>query len=227
MTTTSARKISLAFFCTLFLAFSSQLFAVTQIPFEESNWTAISIGSNKDNTFEFGKSLKVTGDASDSPVLHKLDSAVQVKSFDVSFQVENSTLEDALKSATSAVLTFPEDSILKIGFVAVGDNQLGAMGKLFAPKWVKNVFDLAPEGKGIDKVYFQNFVIDKNQIGQERVSPKSKYMHESVVSAVQNQEAIYQIALKKPLEVSGIWISSDSDDTKRKGSVTIRSLILK
>lgn len=198
--------------------------AETLISFDETNWNSISIGSDKDNSFEFGKELKIKSDASDSPILHKLESPVLVNSFDVAFVVEN---EIENQKEVLGNNDFPEDSILKIGLVVVGDNQLGAMGKLFAPKWVKNIFDLAPDGKGLDKVYFHNFVIEKKYVGQNRTSPKSKYMHESIVGSYQNVETTHKITTQKPFEVSGIWISADSDHTKRKTNIIVRSLLLK
>ena len=104
-----------------------------------------------------------------------------------------------------------DDYALRVGLVTKGTRRLGRLQRLFAPEWVRNLYDLVPAGSGLSDVQFFNLGVDGAPRGRERQHP----LHE-----------LLRVALDAPVETLGIWIGSDGDDTGSTFSLLLTSLTL-
>ncbi|MBY0554068.1 hypothetical protein K2P97_06045 [bacterium] len=200
--------------CSLFGFFAN---AEIVIPFEKSKWIEINMDKTPPNKVEYkANSINVVVNSSASLLVYKFGEPTDLSSFEVNMNINGKL--NATKDA------FEEDSYMRFGFVVLGDHQMGTMGKMFAPKWVLQLFELAPEGKGLEKIYFYNMAENKSLIGQERVSPLSKHMLEKVISG---REPILKYSLPKPVKTVAIWLNIDGDDTKSKFNTEITGIKVK
>lgn len=106
-----------------------------------------------------------------------------------------------------------DDFVLRIGFVVPGDKKLGALRKLFAPEWIRNLFSMAPEGKGIDRIWFFNFVQNLNALGSGRFHPKSELIREEFFARAEVGEFSVKKTFDEPVAAAAIWFNSDGDDS--------------
>lgn len=212
--------MKLSLFILLFA--SSVLAQNSNILFSKDKWVEISFGKKiSPNTVEYSTdSLKINVDSSASPLVYKFDKVIDVNSFSVDLEVIG-TMEDATDKSK-----FEEDSYFRLGFVVIGENYLGSVGKLFAPDWVLKLFSLAPEGAGLDKIYFFNLAKNSELIGKERLHPSSKYIFEKIIASKDGDSLSFKSSLVKPLKTAALWLSIDGDNTKSKFSVKIKNIKL-
>ena len=125
-------------------------------------------------------------------------------------------------------LAFDEDSILRFGFVGIGNQTLTGPQKWFAADWVKKLFSLAPKGTGLDKIYFFNVTNRSELNGKSRLHPKSDLLVETVF-AQHEKEGVFSFSktLNSPIEAAAIWISIDGDDTQSEYETTISEIKLR
>lgn len=200
--------------CSLFSFFAN---AEIIIPFEKSKWIEINMDKTPPNKVDYkAKAINVVVNASASLLVYKFDQPTDLSSFEVTMNINGK-----LNPSKDA---FEEDSYMRFGFVVLGDHQMGTMGKMFAPKWVLQLFELAPEGKGLEKIYFYNMAENKAIVGQERVSPLSKHMLEKVISG---RDSVLKYSLPKPVKTVAIWLNIDGDDTKSKFTTEITDIKVK
>jgi hypothetical protein len=190
--------------------------------FSKDKWVEISFGKKiNSNTVEYSEdALKINVDSSASPLVYKFDKVIDVNSFSVDLEI-NGTMQDAVDKSK-----FEDDSYFRLGLVAIGENYLGSVGKLFAPDWVLKLFSLAPEGMGLDKIYFFNLAKNRELIGKERLHPSSKYIYEKIIAAKSGDSLSFKSTLAKPLKSAALWLSIDGDNTKSKFSVKIKNIKL-
>jgi hypothetical protein len=120
-----------------------------------------------------------------------------------------------------------DDFSLKIGLVIAGDKTLNAVQKLFSAKWVRKLYDLAPEGSGVDRIYFLNAVQNKDLLGQQRQHPLSDLLYENNVWLLdKNGDFTLTYKLENPEKVIAVWLSIDGDDTQSSYTTTIKNLLL-
>lgn len=204
----------------LFLFSVSELYADVAINFKQDTWKEIKL-KTEPNSFEYGDKLKIKVKKSSSPVVFKFDDIHEISSFEFEANVDGE-----MKSQNKDT-GFEEDSFLQIGFVVVGDNQLGAMGKMFAPSWVGEIFALAPEGRGLDKVYFYNVAVKPESINKARQNPKSKYMYEQIIFTKNDLGKLLSFVLPKKLKTTALWIGAEGDSTESEFTTTVSKVILK
>jgi hypothetical protein len=207
-----------------FLIFSFSIFlrAEVTVPLEESKWTALSFNNIPQNKLNFSDNkIKVSVQSSASPLVYKLDTPIDVNSFSVQLKIDGRMNESSEESK------FEEDSYYRMGLVVLGENKLGALGRAFAPKWVLKLFELAPEGVGLDKIYFYNLGNNKKLLNKERIHPSSKYMFERIIEIVKEDQIQFKYEPEKPLKTAALWISIDGDQTKSTFNVEIQKIILK
>ena len=192
------------------------------INFQQENWKEINLGKTPDNKFEYGEKIKIVVSKSTSPTVFKYEEPEEISTIDFDITVLGEMNKPAIDTG------FEEDSYFQIGLIAIGDNHLGAMGKLFAPKWVKELFSFAPEGAGLDKVYFYNVVSHKSSLNQERQSPKSKYMFEKFIFTKGDTGGkMLSYTLPKKLKTAALWIGAEGDYTSSEFTTTVHKIILK
>ena len=120
-----------------------------------------------------------------------------------------------------------DDFPLRVGLVERGQKRLGFMQRLLAPDWLVNLEKLWPS-TGIKEIHFLNFVFSKHRPHwTHRVHPSSKYLTEKIVGTLDARGVAEKIIeVDNPIEVVGIWISSDGDDTESQYMVSIENLEL-
>jgi hypothetical protein len=98
--------------------------------------------------------------------------------------------------------------------VEPGERTLNFVQRRVAAHWVRKLFELAPRGSGISRIYFFNVGAERTQIGRERQHPLSDLIWERVV-AVPGPDGRFDFehGLERPLDAIAVWLSSDGDDT--------------
>ncbi len=199
------------------------LLAAVVIPLQQKGWSEISFGKIPANKVEHSaQQLKIQVKSSASPLVYKLDHLVNISSFQINLKFSGDL------KAPAAEKKWEEDSLFRIGLVAKGDKTLSGVKKLFAPDWVKKLFALAPEGIGLDKIYFYNVGRTLSQMGLSRPHPKSELMNEEIVAVRKTGGNSMQInkSLNPPVPTSALWISVDGDDTNSEFQTTIENITL-
>ncbi len=190
----------------------------TEVPMSPERWVGLAFNRIPKNRLEFAAGeIRVTVDKSAGPLVHKLEAPVRVNGFKVKGELKGLKKKEAGE--------FDEDSVLRIGLVAVGDKRLNAVKRVFAADWVKKLFALAPAGTGLDKIYFFNLTDRAELVGRTRPHPKSELLVERVFKAVAAEgpfEAEYQ--LETPIETAALWLSVDGDDTGSQFELKLRQI---
>jgi hypothetical protein len=167
--------------------------------------------------------MKVTVNQSASPIIYPLDDPKTVTRVSVTGTLSN-LLDVPLNNQGQKS---NDDFSLKIGLVVAGEKTLNPLQKIFSAKWIKTLFDLAPEGTGVDRIYFLNAVQHKNLLGQQRQHPLSELIYENNVWLLDKSgDFSLDYQLESPQKVIAIWLSIDGDDTQSRYTTTINSLIL-
>jgi hypothetical protein len=197
------------------------LSAAFMVPMSKENWTELKFGKIKANTVTYSEN-KITVDVqkSASPLIYKLEKSMLLNEFDFEIQIKGKIISDET--------SFSEDSYFRLGLVAEGEKKLSGMKKMFAPDWVKKLFSLAPEGVGLDKIYFFNVMSGNQKLKAHRIHPKSELMEESIVALNTAEDGKIKVnhKLTQPLKISALWISIDGDDTKSDFKAEIQKINL-
>ena len=199
--------------------------AAFAVPLQQmDDWQLLQYGGIAPNQVSFaqqGMTVKVMGSA--SPIIYPLDEARLVRRIEVTGTLYELLTLDAEKQG----LKDNDDFSLKIGLVVAGDKTLNGMQKLFTADWVRRLFALAPEGGGIDSIYFLNAVQASTRLGQQRQHPLSDLIFENNVWLL-DKPGDFAMAhtLDKPRKVIAIWLSIDGDDSRSNYSTLIKSLHL-
>ena len=192
------------------------------IPLEKSDqWTEVSYKKIPGNRISYLKEgIKINIEKSASPLVFRLPKTVSVQAAHLTLEFQGD-----LPPANDR---WSEDAPFRIGFVAPGQNTLSEFKRWMAPPWVKQLFDLAPKGQGIDKIYFLNLDTQPSHMGQSRAHPHSKLLQEKVVGIIENSKSTYNLNYRwdRPQPTAALWISPDGDDTKSSFSVLIKKIEL-
>jgi hypothetical protein len=192
---------------------------------QEGNWQLLEYNRLEANQVSFtqqGMTVKV--DQSASPIIYPLENPKTVTRVEVSGNLSN--LLDL--PADTQGQKGSDDFSLKIGLVIAGDTTLNAYQRKFSAKWIRKLFDLAPEGAGVEKIYFLNAVQDKSLLGRQRQHPMSELIFENNVWLLdESGDFTLNHDLENPQQVIAIWLSIDGDDTRSSYTTTIKSLLLK
>jgi hypothetical protein len=121
-----------------------------------------------------------------------------------------------------------DDYPLRIGLVIEGEKTLNFMQRLISAEWVKTLFDLAPDGTGIDHVFFLTLSnggeMPGSAVGE---SKKSGLFAQTVVKQVNPNESFdLYYTLDTSTRVIALWISADGDDTESMFELEINSISL-
>lgn len=202
---------------------SHLLLAVSMVPLSSQDWVELKYKNIPSNQVKFENSqVQIQVNQSASPLIHRLQAPQSVNGF--SFKLN---IKGGLTNAQAD--QFLEDSYFRLGLVASGEKTLNWWQKKVAADWVLKLFSMAPQGVGLDKIYFFNVSPYSDQVGKARVHPKSELMHEFVVASHSENKEVLEVnhQLKMPLQVVALWLSSDGDDTKSQFEVQIQKIELK
>lgn len=219
--TINDKGVDMRFFL-ISLLFSVNLIA-ENISFDANKWLELSFNNIPTNKVQYSdKGIKVAVASSASPLVFKFNELRDIKEFEINLRIDGN-----LKT-TEGNIDFEEDSYFRLGLVATGENHLGVAGRLLAPKWVQQLFSLAPDGVGLDKIYFYNLGNEKELISKERIHPQSKYMYEHIIDIKGDRSDLsFKHRLQKQIKAAALWISIDGDNTKSDFEVNIKSIIFK
>lgn len=199
------------------------LFAAIAIPLTTaSGWKDLKFNHIPANKIEFSEAgLKIKVENSSSPLIYPLNKTMLIKGFKADLEITG--------ELNSSPGQWPEDAYLRMGFVAPGERRLGMMEKMLASAWIKQLFKLAPEGSGVDKIYFFSLVTSDQFVGQKRILPKSKNLIEEFIVMARpgdQKNMTFQYQFTKPFQVTALWLSADGDDTHSRFQLAIKRLSL-
>jgi hypothetical protein len=195
------------------------------LPLQQADdWQLLEYSRLKANEVTFSRDgMKIMVDKSASPIIYPLEDPMRVTS--VSLTGDLSKLLNV--AADSQGDEGNDDFALKLGLVIAGKKTLNPLQKMFSAKWIKTLFDLAPEGAGIEQIYFLNAVQHRNQLGRQRQHPLSELIYENNVWLLDKPgDFSFNYQLDNPQKVIAIWLSIDGDDTRSGYTTRINSLIL-
>jgi len=190
----------------------------------EGNWQLLEYSRLDANQVTFtDQGMAVVVDQSASPIIYPLDNPKTVTEVTVTGNLSNLlNLPNTSQGQEGS-----DDFSLKIGLVIAGDKTLNAVQKLFSAKWVRKLYDLAPEGSGVDRIYFLNAVQNEDLLGQQRQHPLSDLLYENNVWLLDKKgDFILTYKLENPEKVIAVWLSIDGDDTQSSYTTTIKNLLL-
>ena len=190
----------------------------------EEQWQVLGYGRIPVNEVAYSDNgMDVTVDGSASAIVFPLDTIGRFKALQIDAAIDGMVdLGGKSQGAKGA-----DDFRLRIGLVYAGDKTLNFLQRSIAPKWIKTLYALAPEGAGISRVEFYNTWQDAALEGLERPHPTTDIWREHFVLETDANGRIQQsVAIPVDADVVAIWISTDGDDTDSSFRVRINSLVL-
>lgn len=187
------------------------------------NWQNLSFSKIPSNQVEFtGDGIRVEVKKSASPLIFPLQSPKFIQGLKVKGQVSHLiAFKDPLNQGEKGL----DDCILRVGLVIPGEKKLNWATKLVAADWVKKLYSLAPEGSGIDHIYFLNLVQSEELKGNERTHPLSELIREKNEWVIHGAgEFELSADFLKAKKVAALWISIDGDDTGSQYTVDISNI---
>lgn len=192
-----------------------------QVPLGLKNWESVSYDGIKPNSYsQSSDGLKIKVDKSSSPLVLKLNAPKQVSAIKIRAKLEGSINYQASPGSKSS-----DDFPLRLGLITKGKNNLNFFQRSFAPNWVIKLSKLGEEYGGFGRIQTYLFYLTPPDFS-EREHPLSEYFYEIKAEPFKSNELDAKIALDAPLEVIGIWLSSDGDDTKSSFTVSLLELRL-
>lgn len=206
----------------ILVAISLQVFAnKVDLSLADDNWKLLSFGKIPSHQVRNqGDSLIIDVKSSASPLIHALPSLQSVSRVQVKGVIDKLiTLPSGKRHGDEGADDFP----FRLGLVLRGDKTLGRINRLIAPQWVKELYQLAPNDQGIDKVLFLNLSGPDKPLWNQRVYPKSRDLFEEIMVGQINEAGSFYFEWKpdQPLDVIALWLSIDGDDTKSNYQVII------
>lgn len=198
----------------------------TEIPVSDlQQWTSLSFTRIPANSVAVvDGNLHISVNKSASPLIYEFDEPLVVTSL-------------AVKARWSGTLNIPQDAvqgeagaddfILKLGIVEAGERTLNWLQRRIAADWVRQLFKLAPQGTGVERIHFLTTTQQHNLIGSHRTHPLNDLMYETRITYLESPdefEMVYQF--EEPVVVLGLWIAADGDDTGSSFDLFIERITL-
>ncbi len=200
--------------------------AETEIPVSDlQQWTSLEYRSIPANTVAVeGGNLHIAVNKSASPLIYKLDEPLRATSVTVkaSWSGKLTIPKNAMQGEAGA-----DDFILKLGIVEIGERTLNWLQRLIAANWIKQLFKLAPKGTGVERINFLSTTQQKNLLGTQRKHSLNDLLFETRITWLEAQgEFEMEYQFEEPVNVLGLWISSDGDDTESSFDLSIERITL-
>lgn len=191
----------------------------------KAQWIELAFASIAANTVSYtNHGLTIAVDDSASPLIHPLSQVVKVNRVRVQGTVAGGL---NLPMPESQGQKGFDDYRFRLGLVEAGSKTLSIWQKPFAAKWIKQLFALAPEGSGVNKIEFFNVPEAASMTGNKRAHPASDLLIETVLDPADAQGNInIDLALSTPITTLALWISSDGDDTQSQYTINISKIEL-
>jgi hypothetical protein len=187
-----------------------------------TDWQVLEYSSLKPNQVSFSDSgMKVSVNHSASPIIYPFPEPKTVRQIEVEGSLSNLLDLPDNPSGENKI----DDFSLKIGLVIKGEKTLSGFQHLFSPKWVKTLFDLAPEGTGVDHIHFLSAVQSPNLVGNKSSIQDSDLFYDEYIWLIDKPgNFALKHRLDQPLTVIAIWISINGDDSLSKYTTVIKKL---
>ena len=190
----------------------------------KGSWQTLSFSNIPDHKINFSKSgLMIDVNQSAMPLIYPFNELKEISALHISLEAKG--LPQLIKNRLQGEGQ-NDDFALRVGLVIAGPKKLNWFQRTLAASWVTTLYDLAPEGTGIDHIQFYNAVEDKSLLGTQRVHPKShKLIKENYYWHLDKSGPHnLKINFKTPKKALALWISTDGDDTRSKYQIQIKSL---
>lgn len=198
----------------------------TEIPVSDlQQWTSLSFARIPANTVAVvDGNLHISVNKSASPLIYEFDEPLVVTSLAVKARWSGklNIPQDAVQGEAGA-----DDFILKLGIVEAGERTLNWLQRRIAADWVQQLFKLAPQGTGVERIHFLTTTQQQNLIGSHRTHPLNDLMYETRITYLESPdefEMVYQF--EEPVVVLGLWIAADGDDTGSSFDLFIERITL-
>ena len=200
---------------------------VTQsIPFDSDKWHSLTYSSIAANTVTFSSdniSIKVNHSA--SPLIYPMtEKPLFIKEISIKGEVSQLVNIDPPEKQGEKNL---DDFNLRLGLVLLGDKKPSLLEELFAPDWVKKMFELAPKDQGIEHIYFLNAVLSPSLVNKTRSHPLSEYIKEHYAWLMNKIGPFsYSHTFSKPKYTGALWIAVDGDDSQSNFILKIQEITI-
>lgn len=184
-----------------------------KISFQEDSWISLNFRGIPQHSITYSpQKMTIEVRSSASPLIYSLESFPSLSQISVKGRVSQLVKVSPSEKQGDENL---DDFNLRVGLVLLGENTLRWYQRATAPGWVKQMFDLAPSGQGIDHIYFLNAVLSPQKLNQTRTHPLSEYIREENAWLMnQTGEFSYTHSFETPQKIGALWISVDGDDTQ-------------
>lgn len=188
-------------------------------------WKIETYSKIKPNKVSFNnKELLIEVKKSASPLIYSFEAPKKISGFRVVGEFKGLPKMD--NYSHQGQIGF-DDYPLRVGFIIKGEKKLNYLSRLISPEWLKKLYDSLATERGIDRIEFFNVTQNKNELLKRRQHPNSSILFENFFAYVETPIKFdFNYRFGSSLEVDGIWISSDGDDTNSNYDVVLRNLIL-
>ena len=196
------------------------------IPLQAHKWHSLKYHSIPANTVDFANNiLTIKVHHSASPLIYNITKkTIPITNLSIKGHINKLIyFSDPNKQGEKKL----DDFSLRFGLVLLGNKTLNWLEKQFAPAWVIEMHKLAPNTQGISYIHFLNTVNSPTLLNKKRTHPLSKYIKEHYTWLINKTgDFLYTYRFQKPLPTTGLWISTDGDDTKSQFTLTIYSIVI-
>lgn len=167
--------------------------------------------------------MRIQIENSASPIVHTFHKPVWVTGVDVDASVKGSLIQipKGIKQGQKSA----DDAVLRLGLIVRGDKKLNWLQRKIAPRWLLKLEKLMPQNYGINHVQFISTCLQKDLLHKKRTHYLDSSLKEECVTLL---EKVGPFTLSKkwtqPLQVLGVWIATDGDDTQSRFELKINSI---
>lgn len=187
-----------------------------------TDWQVLEYSNLKPNQVTFSDSgMTVSVNHSASPIIYPFPETRTIRQIELEGSISNLIeLSGGIQGNKGN-----DDFSLKVGLVVKGDKTLGSLQRMFSPKWVKTLFDLAPAGTGLDHIHFLSAVQFPELVGKHSSTQDSDLFYDEYIWLIDKPgEFKLKHQLEESLSVIAIWISIDGDDSQSKYTTVINKI---
>ncbi len=188
-------------------------------------WEALSFRGIPASTVSHADgALHIAVDRSASPVVYAFDEPRQVRGVTLRARWQGAL---SLPPGATQGERGADDFVLKLGLIEAGERRLNWFQRRVAAPWVRRLFELAPSDSGLDRVRFLSTTQQPALLGSSRVHPLDDLLYEERVTLLEAPgEFTIERRFETPVELLGLWLSADGDDTGSTFDVYVERITL-
>ncbi len=118
-----------------------------------------------------------------------------------------------------------DDATLRLGLIVRGDKKLNWFQRKIAPRWLLELEKLMPQNYGIRHVQFISTCQQRELLHKKRTHYLDSSLKEECVTFLE-KAGPFTLSKKwtQPLQVLGVWIATDGDDTQSRFELNIHNI---